>query len=129
PVCFVPRLSVQPFSHFQNMPIDKEEEIERKRKLILENLPKYGIRVTFSNPKRSILEAIISRADRNLCKVLLRAFNLGAYFDSYPEKFNYRIWERAFVEENVDKYMYLENSRDNFSWSYISIESDGEKNI
>ncbi|MCM8773172.1 MAG: TIGR03960 family B12-binding radical SAM protein [Candidatus Omnitrophica bacterium] len=122
---FIPK----PFSHFQNMPIDKEEEIERKRKLILENMPKYGIRVSFSNPKRSVLEAIISRADRNLCKVILRAFNLGACFDSYPEKFNYRIWERAFIEENIDKYIYLNNKRDNFSWSYISIESDGEKNI
>ena len=70
-----------------------------------------NVKVSYRDPKYSELEGIFSRGDRNLAKVVHRAWELGAKFDSWHEHFNYDIWTQAFQECGVDKSVYLK-SRD-----------------
>ncbi|OQX80330.1 MAG: hypothetical protein B6D56_05180 [Candidatus Omnitrophica bacterium 4484_70.1] len=72
---FVPK----PLSYFSNLPMEKEETLIKKKEIISQGLLKEKIgSVSFSFIKRSMLEAILSRADETLSKVIYRAFLLGA---------------------------------------------------
>jgi len=112
---FVPN----PFSYFQNKPMEKEENLLKKKKLLLNLFKnKRYLKVSFSSIKRSILEAILSRGDRKLSSVIYRAYLWGAKFDSYREFFDWERWEKAFEEEKIDYRKYLEG-RDAFWWRHI----------
>jgi radical SAM family uncharacterized protein len=75
------------------------------RSLILnekKHLNARSLQFKFHHIETSILESAIARGDRRLCKVIECAFRLGAKFDLWTECFNYRIWQRAFAENNLD---------------------------
>ena len=71
--------------------------------------------------RRSILEGLISRADRNFGKLLYKAFLLGARFDAYKDGFNPDIWDQAARQTGIDISEYLITKQDNFPWSHIKI--------
>ena len=74
----------------------------------------------FPIQKRSLLEAICSRADRNFGEIIYRAFIKGARFDGYAERFSWKLWEEAMREVGFDYRLYLETQTVNFPWSFIS---------
>ncbi len=55
----------------------------------------------------SILEAVFSRGDRRLNRVLFRAWSNGARFDSWGDRMNFPLWEEAMAAEGVDPAEYL----------------------
>ena len=100
--------------------MDVEQVLQAKRETIRQHLPRRGnIKVTMSSLRKSILEAIVSRADRFFSRVIYRAFLEGARFDGYKEHFSWEKWERAMKEENIDYHFYLESDTENFPWSFI----------
>ncbi len=115
---FIPK----PFSRFQNVPMEDPAELLRKKKIILRSLSRDTSHLSVSNIEKSILEAVMSRGDRKLARVVLKAFELGARFDSYQESFDWTLWEKAFLENNIDYRRYLvpvgEGAR--AGWSYIT---------
>ncbi len=113
---FVPR----PFSSFQDVAMERENLLYRKRKLLLKALRRGNIKLSISNIKQRVIEAVLSRGDRRLSRVIHRAFLKGAKLDSYTEHFNWRPWEEAFREEKLDYRWYLLPFVSNFSWSHIS---------
>lgn len=115
---FVPK----PFATFQNIPMEKEQTLVQKKRYLLKKLRDRNIQVSISNIKRSILEGIIARGDRDLGKVIYRAYLYGARFDSYGEHFDWKIWISAFHDENIDYHRYIDAFPNNYSWSHIELK-------
>ena len=112
---FVPK----PFSVWGKAAMDDEEIILRKNEIILSHIPrKHFIKVDTSNPKRSLLEGICSRGDRDLGKAIYAAFKKGAMFDGDGEHFNWPLWQAAFEETGIDYKKYL-RAADNPPWGFI----------
>jgi radical SAM family uncharacterized protein len=80
------------------------------------------IRVKTHDPKRSLLEAVVSRGDRRLAPVIERAFRLGARFDAWEDCFRYDLWQQALAETGIDPdwYAHRERSYDELlPWDHI----------
>jgi len=117
---FIPK----PFSLFEASPMLGESILRQKRQVIIRNLPRRSqVRVSFSSIRRSILEAVVSRAGREFSRVIYRAFLNGACFDGYREKFSWEIWQTAMEQEGVDYRLYLDKFQDNLPWSFISCKA------
>ena len=70
----------------------------------------------------SLLEAVMSRGDRRVGKVIHRAWELGCRFDAWSEQFNHEKWLQAFADSGIDPAFYAgrERSLDEIlPWSHI----------
>jgi len=70
------------------------------------------------------LEAVLSRGDRRLGKVIHRAWELGAGFDGWSEHFNYEIWRQALKESGLEAGFYAHRQRpldEMLPWGHIDI--------
>lgn len=99
---FVPK----PFTPFQFEPQDTREEIERKQKLLVDSVKTKKIKVSWHDPNVSILEAVLAKGDRRLCKVIYTAWKKGCKFDSWSEYYKFDKWMEAFEECGVDPSFY-----------------------
>lgn len=99
---FVPK----PFTPFQFEPQDTREEIERKQKLLVDSVKSRKIKVSWHDPNVSILEAVLAKGDRRLCKVIYTAWKKGCKFDSWSEYYRFDLWLEAFAECGVDPAFY-----------------------
>ncbi|MBN3041250.1 MAG: TIGR03960 family B12-binding radical SAM protein [Candidatus Omnitrophica bacterium] len=114
---FIPK----PLSLWQDLIMEDVEQLYRKRQIILKNIPKNrNFKITFSDPKKSILESILANGDRTLSAVLLKAFKAGIFFDSHGENKNWHLWEQIFELEKVDFKELLKSRMENFPWSHIN---------
>ncbi|HXV75094.1 MAG TPA: TIGR03960 family B12-binding radical SAM protein [Candidatus Polarisedimenticolaceae bacterium] len=98
---FIPK----PETPFQWLGMERTEELYRKQHRIAERV-KRGVRFKHHQCETSFLEGVFSRGDRELGRVLERAFRLGARFDGWEEQFNRRAWDDAFRAEGVDPEFY-----------------------
>jgi radical SAM family uncharacterized protein len=117
---FVPK----PHTPFQWTAQDKEDQIHLKRDIVKNGIAKRGLKVSWQDSKASLLEAVISRGDRRIGKVILRAWQLGCSFDAWSEHFSYEKWLQAFNESGIDPsfYAHRERSLDEIlPWSHIDI--------
>ncbi|MDD4955852.1 MAG: TIGR03960 family B12-binding radical SAM protein [Candidatus Omnitrophica bacterium] len=109
---FVPK----PFSLWETKWMCREEILEEKIKLVLGSLKRRrNINVSISQTKRSILEAILSRADRNFSRVIMKVFEACGYGTTE----DWQLWQTAIKECGLDYKIYLESSYENFPWSFI----------
>lgn len=99
---FVPK----PHTPFQWEPQLPREEAQRRWQALARVLPR-----TIGLPRdrrlrdeldRSYLEAVLARGDRRLWPAILRAWELGARFDSWGDQFRFGLWEQAFRETGTD---------------------------
>lgn len=107
--CFVPK----PFTPFQWFGQDTLELFLEKQHLLREKIKEKTKSITFHwhDAKISVIEAVFARGDRNLCKVLLKAWEKGCRFDGWDEHFKYDKWIEAFREENIDPAFYASRNR------------------
>ncbi|MCM8786519.1 MAG: radical SAM protein [Candidatus Omnitrophica bacterium] len=113
---FIPK----PFSSWQNFSMEDINILENKRKLIFKNIPrKDAINVNVALPKYSILEAILSRADRDFYKVIKNIFLKKINPQSLDKNSLFEIWMNEMKEEKIDYMRYLKISSENFPWSFI----------
>ncbi len=99
---FVPK----PFTPFQFEPQDTREMIEHKQKLLLDSVKTKKIKVSYHNPDVSMLEVILAKGDRRLCKAVYTAWKKGCKFDSWDEYFHFDKWLEAFKECGIDTSFY-----------------------
>ncbi len=88
---FVPK----PFTPFQWHPQDRSEEVVNKQKHLIKKLKNKDIKYNYHDSQTSLMEAVISRGDRRIGKVIYDAFKLGAKFDGWSEYFNLDTWKEA----------------------------------
>ena len=78
--------------------------------------------MTWSNPRQTILEAALSRGDRNIAAVIETAWKNGAKFDAWQDQFNYNMWMDAFDAHGISPEFYISRPRDleeAFPWDHI----------
>ena len=115
---FIPK----PHTPFQWVAQESEQELRAKHELLMQGLRRKGIRLSWQDPKPSLLEAVLSRGDRRLGKVIYRAWQLGSTFDAWGEHFNYAHWLDAFGEAGLEPGFYAHRQRsldELLPWAHI----------
>lgn len=115
---FVPK----PFTPFEFEPQATTEEIIEKQDHLFKSLTSRKIRLSTHQSNTSILEAVLARGDRRLCKVIYRAWKKGCYLDGWDEYFDFDKWMEAFDECGVDTHFYANRRRsydEVMPWSHL----------
>jgi radical SAM family uncharacterized protein len=128
------RISVSTFvpkahTPFQWLAQADEEDLGTKHEVLQQGLSRKGIRLSWSNPATSLLEAVMSRGDRRLGRAIYSAWRLGCRFDAWTERFRYESWRQAFKETGIEPafYAHRERSLDELlPWAHIDAGVTGE---
>jgi len=118
--CFVPK----PFTPFQWSPQNTMAEFEQKQQLIKKNVRRKQVRFSYHNADVSVLEGVMARGDRRVGAAIHKAWELGARFDGWSEKFSFKVWTQAFDETGVPMDFYAARQRaytELLPWDFISI--------
>jgi radical SAM family uncharacterized protein/radical SAM-linked protein len=94
---FVPK----PYTPFQWEPQISRDEVIRKQSMLRDELKKTGLTFKWHDAKESMLEVVLSRGDRRLCRAVELAWEKGARFDGWTEKYREDIWLQSFAEAGV----------------------------
>ncbi len=116
---FVPK----PHTPFQWAALDTLESVLQKQNLLKDQLRYPGMKMTWSNPRETILESVLSRGDRRLSDVIEHAWKHGAKFDAWNDQFNFNLWMDAFDALHIKPDFYTSRSRDLdeiFPWDHIN---------
>ncbi len=116
---FIPK----PHTPFQWVPCDSVEQIQAKQDLLKQELRHRDIKLTWTNPEVTLLEAWLSRGDRRMADVVYQAWKGGARFDAWQDQFNFAAWLEAFNALELDPAFYSHRSRASdevFPWDHIS---------
>ena len=119
---FIPK----PFTPFQWAPMNPPEEFLRKAHLVKDTfkteLNHKSLKFQYHEHDLSELEGVLARGDRRISKVIMKAYENGAVFDSWQEIFDRDKWDRAFTECDIDRKFYTEREREIteiFPWDFI----------
>jgi len=115
---FIPK----PHTPFQWVAQENQEQLSAKHELLKTGLRRKGSRLSWADPRTSLLEAALSRGDRRISRVIYDAWKSGAAFDAWDERFNYQNWLDAFDKSGLEPgfYAYRERSLDELlPWSHI----------
>jgi len=115
---FIPK----PHTPFQWVAQESEQQLSAKHELLKLRLRRKGSRLSWQEPKVSLLEAALSRGDRRLGKVIYGAWKSGSTFDAWDEHFDYQKWLRAFDENGLEPDFYAQRERpldEPLPWAHI----------
>ena len=116
---FVPK----PQTPFQWVACDTRENILAKQDLLRRELRDRNIKLSWTKPEDTLLEAFLSRGDRKLAEVIYTAWKNGAKFDAWNEHRQYETWMAAFAEHGLDPAFYTYRPRrtdEIFAWDHIT---------
>ncbi len=106
--CSVSYFVPKPHTPFQWCKQEDIDSIKRKQRMLKELGRRYRIDVKVHHAETSLLEGVISRGDRALCKVIERAWRMGCRFDGWTDHFDFEKWMDAFRLEGVGIEPYLQ---------------------
>ncbi|MCD6302308.1 MAG: TIGR03960 family B12-binding radical SAM protein [Anaerolineae bacterium] len=115
---FVPK----PHTPFQWEPLASRATVLRRQRLVRDHAKGKGIKLSWSEWDATWLEALISRGDRRLGSVILKAWEMGARFDAWQERFCPELWREALACCQLDPAPYLggRHLNDPLPWDVIS---------
>jgi radical SAM family uncharacterized protein len=117
---FVPK----PQTPFQWVACDTRENILEKQSLLKRQLLKdKNIKLSWTKPEDTLLEAWLSRGDRRMAEVVYTAWKNGAKFDAWDESKKHEAWLPAFEEHGLDPAFYTHRQRrtdEVFPWEHIT---------
>jgi hypothetical protein len=116
---FVPK----PQTPFQWVACDTRENILAKQDLLKRELRDRNIKLSWTKPEDTLLEAWLSRGDRKLADVIYTAWKNGAKFDAWNDHRQYETWMSAFAEHGLDPAFYTYRARrtdEIFAWDHIT---------
>lgn len=108
---------------FQWASCDKPETIETKQRLLKRKLTGPNLKLNWTDPQETLMEAWLSRGDRRMGRVIYEAWKRGAKFDAWHDQFNFTVWQEAFqlCGLNPDFYTHRPRSLEEvFPWDHIS---------
>lgn len=95
---FIPK----PHTPFQWARQASPDEVGQKLGLLKGALRDRRLKLSWANPRQSLLEGVLARGGRELADVVLGAYRRGSVFDSWHEHFDYENWLAAFAEVGLD---------------------------
>lgn len=116
---FIPK----PHTPFQWVACDTIEQIQAKQALLKQELRHSDIKLTWTDPQVTLLEAWLSRGDRRMAEVIYQAWRNGARFDAWQDQFNYPAWKQAFEAASLETTFYTHRNRASdevFPWDHIN---------
>lgn len=116
---FVPK----PHTPFQWVSCDDQQTIREKQNLLRHELRGPGLKLNWTDPHETMLEAWLSRGDRRMADIIEGAWRKGAKFDAWQDHQNYELWMQAFSENEIDPAFYTHRNRpidEVFPWDHIS---------
>lgn len=121
--CFVPK----PFTPFQWMGQEREDEFFRKAKYVKGQVYDPSIKVNYHDPETGVVEAVLSRGDRRLGPVIEAAWRNGAKFDAWDQYFYASRWRKAYEECGIDPDFYAKRERsfdEVLPWDFVDVGVD-----
>ena len=100
-----------------------EETLRRRHEILKKGLGR-RVKLSYTDARVSLLEAVMSRGDRRLAEVIYRAWQAGATFDGWSECFNWDIWQQAFAAAGVSPEFYARRERpldEPLPWAHIDV--------
>jgi radical SAM-linked protein len=122
---FIPK----PFTPFQWAGMFTRDEIYHRVRLVKDRLSRFKfIKVRYHDIESSQLEAILTRGDRRIGRVIKRAVDKGACFDGWQERFNFSLWQSALEEEGItmEECFRSYDLDEKLPWDHISIRMNKE---
>jgi radical SAM family uncharacterized protein len=117
---FVPK----PQTPFQWVACDTKDSVLEKQALLKRQLLKdKSIKLSWTKPEDTLLEAWLSRGDRRIAEVIYSAWKNGAKFDAWDEGHKHEVWMAAFDEHGLDHSFYTHRQRrtdEVFPWDHIT---------
>ncbi len=118
---FVPK----PQTPFQWVACDTRENILEKQALLKRQLLKdKNIKLSWTKPEDTLLEAWLTRGDRRMAEVIYSAWKKGAKFDAWGDEVKIQdAWLPAFAEHGLDPAFYTHRQRrtdEIFPWEHIT---------
>ena len=116
---FVPK----PHTAFQWEAQITKEEYERRVQLLRDNIKARAVSYKWHDSDTSFLEAVLSRGDRRIGRVLEAAWRRGAKMDAWQDYYNLDLWMAAFEDCGLDPAVYANRVRPGdeiLPWSMIS---------
>ncbi len=115
---FVPK----PHTPFQWVPCDSADQIRAKQALLKRRLRGPGLKLSWTEPETTLLEAWLSRGDRRMAEVILAAWRRGARFDAWHDQLRFDAWIEAFDVVGLDPAFYTHRERpidEPLPWDHI----------
>ena len=117
---FIPK----PFTPFERCSFDDAEALFQKAYRIKGAFAKNrNIKIKYHDIKTSILEALISRGDEQIAKLIYEAWKRGAKLDGWHESFDYALWEEAMqaLGINISEYLAEIDPLRKLAWDFIDM--------
>ncbi len=113
----------KPHTAFQRLGMEGIESIRQKQDYLRKKLRNRRLELNFHSPNMSFLEAVFSRGDRKLSRVVVSAFKKGARFDAWSNLFLFEKWSEAFRECGIDPGSYLRQrtKQEILPWDFLDI--------
>lgn len=87
------------------------EEIMEKQDILKNAIRSKKISLGWHDWKVSVLEGVLARGDRRLCKALELAWKRGCTFDSWSEQYRFDIWRQAIEDCGLSMDFYASRPR------------------
>jgi len=107
-------------------PFQDEEQLNAQSAMMIINtirksFKKSKVKIKFQDPEMSEIEGILSRGDRRIGELILSVFEKGERFSSWNEFFDFKRWNGAMMELNIDKrrYLKIDSSLNFFPWNFV----------
>ena len=111
---FIPK----PFTPFQWEEFIGIEEARRRIDIVLRKAPK-SFRVRFHDPRKSFIEAVLTRGGEDTSELLERAFENGCQLDGWDEYFNWDGWLKALEGFDVEALVGKRSIDERLPWDFI----------
>lgn len=114
----------KPHTAFQWFAMEHPEKVKYKQNYLKQRFSRYKkMKLSFHDVQLSYLEALLSRGDRRLSRVILDVFKRGAKFDAWEEHFDFEKWQAAFKESGIDPEFYLreKDKSDLLPWGFLDL--------
>lgn len=100
---FIPK----PHTPFQWEKFEEKNVIEERKQILFRHLnKKRNITIDVHDYNMSFLEAVLSRGDRRLAKVIFEAWEKGSRLEGWKEYLNLQYWNNAFKETGISPTVY-----------------------
>ncbi len=118
---FIPK----PHAAFQRYRMERRETIKKKQDFLKDRLARRKqVKMDFHDLDTSYMEGVFSRGDRRVGMAIMKAWEVGAKFDSWREFFKIELWLKAFRDCALDPDFYAARERPQpelLPWAFIHI--------